>query len=326
MEKYFTVRLSFCCFLEPEKETHLGWNRWFNCFVQCVAESEIIEDEYPPTSIHGEEEEEEVENKEEYDDPEDEEPMFVEYPNEENEEEIRHSSVYYSSEVVHKLNPILKRALDPFEVSEEGELILKSNNDECQCEKCGKVYNCLMSLSRHKTHCPNGRAFENDHMEDAEAVLDGTEEIDDKSKKKSCKDSLISHKPRFRELHKYETKDGVYSCWDCGKSYLWASSLSRHRSIECGPKNKKRFVCAMCNYRTGYKSNFIRHLKAPRHLFNSTNEKKRRQGATTERKYVREGLVEAVESREEIADNVKAKNTHEKDETPKAIDLQLYDS
>ncbi|XP_015587125.1 modifier of mdg4 isoform X5 [Cephus cinctus] len=199
-----------------------------------------------------------------------------------------------------------------FEVSKEGEIILKSNENHIltlkdptyECEACGKTYAWATSLSRHRRECQERKIL----LEQTEEINSEEEIIKDSIENPGSstssprddedmvqEDAVAKYKPRFRELQKYVSKDGVYSCWDCGKYYLWASSLSRHRTIECGPKNKKRFVCNLCNYRTGYKGNFVRHLKAPRHIMHSSLEKKRMQIATLKKKNVSEEADEELE-------------------------------
>lgn len=81
-------------------------------------------------------------------------------------------------------------------------------------------------------------------------------------------ETLIIIEPRYREVKKYKCVNGKYTCWDCGKIYKSNTSLSRHRAVDCGPKNKRTYYCQSCNYATAYKGNYDRHLKAPKHFTN----------------------------------------------------------
>lgn len=105
---------------------------------------------------------------------------------------------------------------------------------------------------------------------------------------------------RTRETMKYTEDNGAYKCWDCGRAYLWASSLSRHRAIECGPRNKKDYVCKLCNYRSAYKANFMRHLRAPRHLLNRQYAKRIHDGTMKRVKDVDEDSKEMKDVDEDI--------------------------
>lgn len=170
-------------------------------------------------------------------------------------------------------------------VSKEGEIIIMDKTKQprseqitiYQCDLCGKIYTWANSLNRHRREC-GLQSPSNNHKNQQNETTD--EVINDAAIHESASENIDTsindadenidrYKSRYRELQKYNVVDGVFSCWDCGRTYQWASSLSRHRTIDCGPKNKRRYVCFMCNYRTGYKANFNRHLKAPRHMLNS---------------------------------------------------------
>ncbi|KAK0080235.1 hypothetical protein PV326_008278, partial [Microctonus aethiopoides] len=174
-------------------------------------------------------------------------------------------------------------------VSKEGEIIIMDKTKQprseqitiYQCDLCGKIYTWANSLNRHRRECGLQLPSSNNHNNSENQQNETTDEvINDAAIHESASENIDTSindadenidrfKSRYRELQKYNMVDGVFSCWDCGRTYQWASSLSRHRTIDCGPKNKRRYVCFMCNYRTGYKANFKRHLKAPRHMLNS---------------------------------------------------------
>lgn len=91
------------------------------------------------------------------------------------------------------------------------------------------------------------------------------EEKNSKQQFDESKKAVKHYKPRFREVQRYNVQNGSYTCWDCGKSYKANSSLSRHRSLDCGPKEKKIYNCKLCNYKSKYKGNYDRHLKTSKH-------------------------------------------------------------
>ncbi|XP_057329552.1 broad-complex core protein-like isoform X1 [Microplitis mediator] len=133
----------------------------------------------------------------------------------------------------------------------------------CQCDLCGSIYSWTTSLNRHRLKCEKIMALKKsaERADDDEDEEPGSKKI--KMEKKPAGSSKYE-----RVMAKYKSADGIYTCWDCGRRYHWASSLSRHRTIQCGSRNKRRYVCSLCGFRSGYKSNFLRHVKSPRHQRN----------------------------------------------------------
>lgn len=199
--------------------------------------------------------------------------------------EMEDEELSKDTEMVDEAALRVKRAR--YQVSIDGKIVLRSKGKFgksyiYECEHCRKTYTWATSLSRHRRECKAaqttveqeetpGKEEEDESCMDQDEGLDAAPTMDDELEE--SKNALEKFQPRYRELIKYKAVNGVYTCWDCGKPYQWASSLSRHRTIECGPKNKKRYVCSMCCYRTGYKGNFMRHLKSPRHAMNSRYRK-----------------------------------------------------
>jgi len=63
----------------------------------------------------------------------------------------------------------------------------------------------------------------------------------------------------------HSSKDGLYSrvgnfpCPDCGKIYIWKTSLIRHRREECG--KEPHFQCPYCYKKTKLKCNLLKHVR-----------------------------------------------------------------
>ncbi|CAG5097799.1 Similar to lola: Longitudinals lacking protein [Cotesia congregata] len=51
---------------------------------------------------------------------------------------------------------------------------------------------------------------------------------------------------------------GKYSCDDCGKSYTWKPSLTRHKREECG--KDPQFSCPFCKIKIRRSGVLKRHL------------------------------------------------------------------
>ncbi|XP_074112523.1 uncharacterized protein LOC141536129 [Cotesia typhae] len=153
----------------------------------------------------------------------------------------------------------------------------KRRSKMCQCEYCGNIYAWSTSLARHLRVCRKRKdKKENDEPKEKFEIKD--EESVKKPVVKSVKilragNAEKSSKRYEHEMKKYKSADGMYTCWGCGRKYHWASSLSRHRTIHCGPRNKMKYVCKLCSYKSGYRGNFLRHLKTPRHKRNARFKK-----------------------------------------------------
>ncbi|XP_044583208.1 longitudinals lacking protein isoform X3 [Cotesia glomerata] len=165
----------------------------------------------------------------------------------------------------------------------------KRRSKMCQCEYCGNIYAWSTSLARHLRVCRKRKDNKKGNDEPQENVEIKDEESIKKPVVKSVKilragapeKKLLkragapasSSKQYEHEMKKYKSADGMYTCWGCGRKYHWASSLSRHRTIHCGPRNKMKYVCKLCSYKSGYRGNFLRHLKTPRHKRNARFKK-----------------------------------------------------
>ncbi|KAF7993007.1 hypothetical protein HCN44_005788 [Aphidius gifuensis] len=137
-------------------------------------------------------------------------------------------------------------------LSEENEEIIEMNNQDN--EVIDEIENYLKKQME---------------IEENNKVLEEFDEVDEDNSNDNIDETKIIIKPRFREVKKYKCdNNGNYTCWDCGKIYKTNSSLSRHRTVDCGPKNKTKYYCKLCNYVTGYKGNYDRHLKAAKHFTN----------------------------------------------------------
>ena len=55
---------------------------------------------------------------------------------------------------------------------------------------------------------------------------------------------------------------GTFNCPDCGKSYLYKKTMSRHIRLECG--KEPQFHCPNCPYRAKQKNHLVKHI-ASRH-------------------------------------------------------------
>ncbi|CAG5097821.1 Protein of unknown function [Cotesia congregata] len=155
----------------------------------------------------------------------------------------------------------------------------KRRSKMCQCEYCGNIYAWSTSLARHLRECRKRKDNKMVNDEPKENVEIKDEESVKKPVVKSVKilrsgaPEKKSSKQYEHEMKKYKSADGMYTCWGCGRKYHWASSLSRHRTIHCGPRNKMKYVCKLCSYKSGYRGNFLRHLKTPRHKRNARFKK-----------------------------------------------------
>lgn len=144
------------------------------------------------------------------------------------------------------------------------------------CNDCGKNYSCSTSLNFHRRECRSYHMSSNQNSSKNYPKTNNPQPVNNPTLS-SHQNTVFNETARSnrhpRSLRNFLTSGTIYSCWDCGRAYTWASSLSRHRNVECGAIHKKKFVCNICNYRTGYRGNFMRHLKY-KHGSNTAVEKK----------------------------------------------------
>lgn len=68
-------------------------------------------------------------------------------------------------------------------------------------------------------------------------------------------------------------RDGKYACSTCGKAYKAATSLSRHKRLECGVQPSE--ICPICNRRFRHKFVLTSHISGCEKRFRNLLKKKK---------------------------------------------------
>ena len=83
----------------------------------------------------------------------------------------------------------------------------------CKCDKCGKSYQYRSSLLRHTLSC-NGLEVVNTH---------------NSFECPTCKTTFQRKDTPSDHIHGVHQKKQKYRCNNCNRSFLWRSSLARHK-------------------------------------------------------------------------------------------------
>jgi len=97
--------------------------------------------------------------------------------------------------------------------NERGHFNSHAKMKSCKCDKCGKSYQYRSSLLRHTLSC-NGLEVVNTHNSFECPTCKTTFQR---------KDTLSDH------IHGVHQKKQKYRCNNCNRSFLWRSSLARHK-------------------------------------------------------------------------------------------------
>lgn len=152
----------------------------------------------------------------------------------------------------------------------KGELPPKStgtaNENQTVLPKTNKTFEELVKFADiDDIQLPDGTkiAFESDlnkietgTKKDTPSPTSSTGTIVRKTKKKVRKIVLTKN----TKLHRFDSKEKLFSCRHCGKLYRWKSTLRRHENDECGNKEPAH-QCPYCDYKAKQRGNLGVHVR-----------------------------------------------------------------